>query len=165
MTAHILGSPRAPRYRWIPWLYVGGMALVICVNAALVYFAIREPIGIVAASPYEKGLHFNRELAQRARQDALGWQVAAGYFATTGNTGEIAIELRDGTGKPLAGLQPRVRLSRPIEVVAPIDVALTDQGNGRYSAIVAPPRHGQWDLTIDIAAPTLFNAVHRIVVP
>jgi len=30
---------------------------------------------------------------------------------------------------------------------------------------VASPHHGQWDLAIDIAAPTQFNAVHRIVVP
>jgi nitrogen fixation protein FixH len=164
MTIEVLGSQR-PRYRWIPLLYVAAMLLVVCVNAALVYFAIREPVGMVAASPYEKGLHFNAELAQRARQDALGWQVAVGYFAKTAGTGEIAIELRDSAGKPLAGLQPRIRLSRPIEVVAPIEVVLNDRGNGRYSAIVAPPRRGQWDLAVDVAGPMQFNAVHRIVVP
>jgi len=165
MTVDAFVSSRPRRYRWIPWLYVVAMTVVICVNAVLVYFAVREPVGVVAASPYEKGLHFNAELAQRARQDALGWQVAAGYFPKAGGTGEIAIELRDSAGKPLAGLQPHVRLSRPIEVVAPIDVVLNDQGNGRYTAIVAPPRRGQWDLAIDVAGPQTFNAVHRIVVP
>lgn len=165
MTVDAFVSARPRRYRWIPWLYVLAMTVVIGVNAVLVYFAVREPVGVVAASPYEKGLHFNTELAQRAQQDALGWQVAAGYFPQAGGTGEIAIELRDSNGKPLIGLQPRVRLTRPIEVVAPIDVVLKDQGNGRYAARIAPTRHGQWDVAIDIAAPHHFTAVHRIVVP
>jgi nitrogen fixation protein FixH len=153
-------------------LFVGAMLLVVCVNAGLVYFAVREPVGIVAASPYEKGLHFNSELAQRSRQDALGWQVSAGYFPNaagktsaniSGSNGQIVVELRDRAGKPLRGLAGQIRLVRPVEVLAPVDAILVEGNEGRYTATVALPRHGQWDVTIDIGDQ--FSAVHRIVVP
>jgi nitrogen fixation protein FixH len=155
------------RYRWIPWVFVGAMTLVICVNGVLVYFATREPVGTVASSPYEAGLKYNAVLNQRTRQAAQGWQVAAGYFPKSPGTGEVAVEIRDRTGKPLLGLQPHIRLSRPIEVVDPIDAVLVEEGRqGRYSTLIAVPRHGQWDVTIDIDEGTdRFTAVHRIVVP
>lgn len=157
--------PRTNRYRWIPWAFAGCMTVVIAVNAVLVYFATREPVGIVAASPYEAGLKFNAVLAQQARQASLGWQVSAGFFTKGDRTGMVAIDVRDRNGQALHGLKPRITLSRPVEVVDPVVVTLSEAGGGRYATTVTLPLHGQWDMTIDIDAPNRFTATHRIVVP
>jgi hypothetical protein len=37
------------RGRWIPWVFVGGMLLVVAVNLVLVWFALF--IGVAVASP------------------------------------------------------------------------------------------------------------------
>lgn len=156
---------RVGRYRWIPWVFVGAMTVVVVVNAGLVYFALRRPVGIVAASPYEAGLKFNAVLAQQARQASIGWRVAAGYFPAGDRTGTVAIDIRDKAGTVIRGLQPRITLLRPVDVVDPVIVALAETSPGRYAAMVALPLHGQWDMTIDIDAPHRFTATHRIVVP
>ena len=71
----IIAKPNT--YRWIPWVFVGAMALVVAVNGGLVYFALREPVGIIVKNPYQDGLRYNRTLEERQRQKAVGrWRPA-----------------------------------------------------------------------------------------
>ncbi|MGE0154886.1 MAG: FixH family protein [Reyranellaceae bacterium] len=146
---------QSDRYRWIPWVFVGAMAVVVAVNGGLVYFAIREPVGIIVKNPYQDGLRYNEKLAERREQAALGWQVAA---AVDGKAGagpfDVRIEARDRSGSPLSALSGKVRFERPVERLGAIETELTPLGNGQYVAAVRLPRPGQWELTVDFTDGT-----------
>ena len=64
------------RSTWIPWVFVGGMALVVLVNLVLVYAALSTFTGVTTGKSYDRGRSYNQVLAEAARQDALGWAAA-----------------------------------------------------------------------------------------
>ena len=145
----IIAKPNT--YRWIPWVFVGAMALVVAVNGGRGYFALREPVGIIVKNPYQDGLRYNRTLEERQRQKALGWQVAAGMSGKSAPSAtEIRIEARDGAGRVLDGLKGRMRFDRPVERLPAIEAELIQIGPGAYVASVVLPRPGQWDMTVDL---------------
>ena len=56
------------RGRYIPWLFVGGFAIVIAVNAVMIWFAVGSFSGLYSDRAREVGLHYNRRAQLRARQ-------------------------------------------------------------------------------------------------
>lgn len=145
-----MSQTQSHRYRWIPWVFVAAMAVVVAVNGGLVYFATREPVGLIVKNPYQDGLRYNERLAERREQRALGWQIAAAvYPAATAGSFEVRIEARDRSGAPLSMLAGKVRFDRPVERLATVETELKPLGNGYYLAAVKLPRPGQWDLTVD----------------
>jgi nitrogen fixation protein FixH len=132
----------------IPWIFVGGFAVVICANAALVVAASRSSVGLVVAKPYEKGVTYNRSLERMRTEETLGWDVDAGLD----RNGNLLVVVRDNAGKPLDGLTVASTLVRPIEGQALPELAMAADGGGRYKASVELPRHGQWDIEITAAA-------------
>lgn len=156
-------SPK-PTYRWIPWLFVAAMGLVVVVNGALVYFALGTRSAVIGKSPYEEGRHYAERLAERDAQAGQNWQVSAGYVGDL-HGGRIDIDLRDAAGKPIDGAQVVVRVGRPVGNLPADRVALQQQGQGHYSAAYTVTSAGQWDLAIDIAGVGLgFASEKRIVV-
>jgi nitrogen fixation protein FixH len=148
-------QPRSNRYRWIPWVFVAAMGVVVVVNGGLVYFATREPVGIVVKNPYQDGLRYNETLKERRQQAALGWQIAAGVFGEAGASPvEVRVEAKDANGQPLPYLQGRILFDRPVEKLPPIESELASTGNGNYIGVAALPRAGQWDLTIEFSDGT-----------
>jgi nitrogen fixation protein FixH len=143
------------RYRWIPWVFVAAMGLVVAVNGGLVYFATREPVGIVVKNPYQDGLRYNETLKERRQQAALGWQIAAGVLGESGTSPvEVRVEAKDADGRPLLYLQGRIVFERPVEKLPPIEGELAAIGSGNYVGAAALPRAGQWDLTIEFTDGT-----------
>ena len=55
---------------------VAFFALIIAVDVVFMVLAYRTFSGQVASNPYEAGLAFNKTLAQREREAALGWSAA-----------------------------------------------------------------------------------------
>lgn len=145
-------QPHANRYRWIPWMFVGAMAIVVAVNGGLIYFATREPVGIVVKNPYQDGLRYNETLKERRQQAALGWHISAGVFGVAGAAPvEIRVEAKDASGQPLPYLQGRIVFERPVEKLPPIESELAAVGRGSYIGTAVLPRAGQWDLTIEFS--------------
>lgn len=75
--------------KWIPWYFVLVFLVVVCVNGFFVYTAVTTHTGLVTKSPYEKGLSYNKKIAEARRQEnlssnrmsALRQGVCAGSFA------------------------------------------------------------------------------------
>jgi nitrogen fixation protein FixH len=156
---------RRNAYRWIPWTFVGGLAVVVAVNGVLAYFAIVSSTGLVTEQPFERGNDYNRVLDAAAAQDALGWRGAV-HFAPSGDSGgALAAELTDRSGRPLSGLSVTARLVRPVEPLPDLVVPLAEIGGGRYAAVTAVSRPGQWDVQVVARqGAALFAFAQRIVV-
>ncbi len=143
------------RYRWIPWVFVAAMSVVVAVNGGLIYFATREPVGIVVKNPYQDGLRYNETLKERRQQAALGWQIAAGVFGEAGASPvEVKVEAKDASGQPLPYLQGTILFERPVEKLPPIRGELAALGGGNYIGTAVLPRAGQWALTIEFTDGT-----------
>jgi nitrogen fixation protein FixH len=129
-------------------LFIAAFLLVLGVNATLIFFAQRTFSGLETASPYERGLDYNRTLAAEAAQAKLGWQHEAAFAAGDGSGRTLTVRMTDRDGRPLDGLALSAYLVRPSS--EGLDMTLTVQatGDGRYVAHFALPAPGQWELRV-----------------
>jgi nitrogen fixation protein FixH len=152
--ASAFASPRPQsRDRWIPWVFVACMLLVVAVNATLVYFATQSWGGLVSNHAFQRGVAYNRLIAEAAAEEALGWKADVAYRpATDGKAAALVVALRDADGKPMDGAAIAIEAQRPLEAQAPLAVELHYVGDGRYAASMDALRVGQWDIRLTVAA-------------
>lgn len=125
----------ARRDGWIPWVFVGGMLVVVAVNAVMIYLALSTFTGLTTAQSYDRGRAYNRVLEEAARQEALGWtaQVAA--------RGErLSVTVTDREGRAVEGILA-AELVRPIEGTR-VPLGATDP---RAGFALPDLRPGQWE--------------------
>lgn len=125
------------RGRWIPWIFVGGMLVVVVVNGVLIFQALTTFTGVSVGGAYDRGRTYNRVLHEAARQDALGWTLNARI-----EIGRIIVNARDAGGAPIQGVL-EAHLLRPLDGqrVALPDTAAT----GRFMLELPELRAGLWE--------------------
>jgi len=152
--------PDPRRSRWIPYVFVGGMLLVVAVNGVLVYAALSTFTGVTVTRSYERGRGYNQVLAEAARQEALGWQAEVAWVA-----GRLRVAVADREGLPVGGRLQGVLL-RPLEGMArPLDLATA--AAGRWVADAGNLAPGQWEAQLVLHGSTgeRFDIRRRFVVP
>lgn len=155
---------------WYPWLFVGGLGLVVAVNGVLITVAIDSFSGLQTTQPYERGLEYNRILASARAQEALGWQVTLDVtpVGEGGLPQRVDIEARflDPEGRGLDGMAVEALLLRPAARGHDLEVPLVGRGGGRYVASPDLPLRGQWELRIVAAGKDMtWQSSRRILVP
>lgn len=157
MTQHAEATRRSA---WIPWVFVGGMLLVVVVNGILVWASVSTFTGVTVGRAYERGRGYDQVLAEAARQDALGWTAEVRLA-----DGALRIGAADREGRPVPGRIEGVLL-RPLEGT---EVALEFRalGAGRWTAPVEVPRPGLWEarLTLWGGNGQPFDIRQRVMVP
>ncbi len=126
------------RGRWIPWIFVGGMLVVVVVNGVLIFQALSTFTGVSVGQAYDRGRTYNHILAEAARQDALGWTLN-----TRLEGGRVIVNARDRGGAPIQGVLEGHML-RPLDgerVALPETVA-----TGRFTLELPELRAGLWEL-------------------
>lgn len=168
----MIGNPTAGRRArqpgwWYPWIFIGGMTVVVVVNIVLAVAAVRTFPGLETNDAYRKGLAYNDVLAAARAQAARGWQVAVAFVPDSGRgAGELQVVFRDRDGRPLDGLRVGARLTRPLGAEASQTADLQARGDGLYAAHVALPFAGQWDADIHAGGNTeQFQTRQRLRVP
>ena len=153
-----LSGPR--RSAWIPWVFVGGMLLVVAVNAVLVVASVTTFTGVTVPGAYDRGRAYNQVLAEAARQDALGWQAEV-----SAERGLLRVAVRDREGLPVAGRLDGV-LRAPVEGTE-LPIFLVSAAPGAWQAVLEAPRAGQWQvrLTVTGAAGERFEIRRTVVLP
>ena len=148
------------RGRWIPWVFVGMMLLVIGVNGILIASALRSFTGTTTGHAYDRGRAYNHILAEAERQAALGWQASVALAG-----GVLSVGVVDGGGAPVGGRLTGLLL-RPLDGrTLPLDFA--EAGPGRWTAPALPPAAGQWEarLTLRDAAGRHLDIRQRVIAP
>jgi nitrogen fixation protein FixH len=135
----------ASRSRYIPWLFVAGFAIVIVVNATMIWFAVDSFSGLYTPKPRDRGLHYDEVVAEQKARDALGWRIEAQWRA---EERRLAIAVFDAASQPLAGARVFVELVRPVEKRPPLAVAMEAADIGRFAGRIELPERGNWDLDI-----------------
>ncbi len=123
-----------------------GIAAAVGAIAATVWVGVSVREDTVVAHPYEDGL---RQDAERHARAALGLAVSLPGLPDAG-AGPIAFELRDRAGKPVDDAQVAVELSRPDTSRGERAAPARPLGGGRWTADLAFPEPGPWDVRFDV---------------
>ena len=148
------------RGRWIPWVFVGMMLLVIGVNGVLITSAVRSFTGTTTGHSYDRGRAYNHILEEAERQAALGWRARV-----TLAEGTLSVAVADRAEAPVDGRLTGLLL-RPLDGrTVPLDFAAV--APGRWSAAAQPPAPGQWDarLTLHDAGGRHLDIRQRVIAP
>ena len=137
------------RSNYIPWLFVAGFGVVVAVNSLMIWLAVGSFSGLYSNHARERGLYYNRVVAEQRSRDALHWQVDAKWLP---DANRLQLVVTGANGKPLAGAQVSGELVRPVEKRPPFPIALSDLGEGQFTAHFDLPSRGNWDLDIVVEA-------------
>lgn len=130
-----MSMPMERKSNWIPWIFVGGMLVVVVVNGFMAFFAISTFTGLTTGQAFDRGRAYNQVLAEAARQDALGYTVQVRLAGA-----RIALSVTDREGRPVPGVI-EAYLQRPIEGTRVALGAAAPQ-EGFAAPDLAP---GQWE--------------------
>lgn len=165
--AHSLPKPPPPvKGRITGWHVLIGMVLffgiVIGVDTLFIMKAYKTFSGQVASNPYETGLTFNRTLAQRQKEAALGWNAGVETPRDEHGGTSVIVSLEDRDGQPLTKLSLTGTLERPATEVGRQVLNFKPLGDGRYQA--SARLDGAWDLRASARdASNLFEIETRLV--
>jgi nitrogen fixation protein FixH len=162
---HRGGAPRQWTGRTILLTLLGFFGLIFVANGALVYEALSTLTGVDTASAYQAGRQYEQEVALAKAQDARHWRVDAKVLPAADGA-RLDIVARDAAGQPLSGLEASAQFERPTDRRLDRDVALTDDGAGRFHGSAALAA-GQWDLVIEFSrrGEQLFRSRNRVMLP
>jgi nitrogen fixation protein FixH len=155
-----LGDLRPRRSLWIPWIFVGGMLLVVVVNGGLIFAALSTFTGVTVGRSFDRGRTYNHVLQAAARQEALGWQAAVRWEA-----GLLHVSMRDREGLPVEGEWEGVLL-RPLQGLEhPLDFHAA--GRAANLAEAQPELPGLWEARLRFLGRggEAFEVRRRIIVP
>ncbi|MEM9705215.1 MAG: FixH family protein [Pseudomonadota bacterium] len=120
---------------------------ISAVNAVFVTLAIKSFPGEHEEKSYLQGLAFNKTLASRDQQSALGW-VSSIDALELSEDGVATITLRfmDSNRSPLVGLSVSGTMSQPVDDNFDQALQFTSLGAGQYQATAANISPGVWRL-------------------
>lgn len=142
------------------------LGLTIAANIWLIRVANGDPSFAVEENYYQRGVHWDDEMAQRRHNAALGWRaVASATPIRRGYGSDVRVALNDAA-RPIDGAVVTVRAVHLARAGMPFDITLTARDAGAYEARVPIERAGLWELRIDVRRGTdRFTAIERLDVP
>src|SRR5688572_20826521 len=105
------------------------VAVILCLTIAgniwLVRLANSDPSFAVEENYYERGVQWDAELAQRARNAELGWRLLATLSTVErGRGADLRVALSDSAIAPIAGATVVVRAVHVARANDPVEVTL-----------------------------------------
>ena len=139
------------------------LGTTIAANIWLIRVASGDPSFAVEENYYQRGVHWDDEMAQRARNVSLGWKLAASLSPIQAGRGsDLRIALSDSEVRPINGASVVVKVVHVARANDPVEVSLVAGAPGQYEARVPLERAGLWELRIDVhRGPDRFTATER----
>ena len=152
---------------WYPYLLLGLLGFVMCINGLMAYFATSTFNGVITENAYEKGVHYNETLDAARTQSELNWVVKAEFVpGSSGHKGGVTLVYKDKNGQTIDGLDVQALIDRPNVTGNEQRISFTAKGKGIYAADVTFPEAGQWDFDIvAIGSDATYQLQRRFVVP
>jgi nitrogen fixation protein FixH len=147
-------------------MLVGFFLFVGAVNGVMIYKAVKTFSGEVVPHPYERGLAYNREIAQAREQAARDWKVDVRLARAASGEIEIVVTARDANGGEISGVDMNALFAAPADLAKDVRVTLAETAPGRYVGVAAiPPGQRDLVLTAESAGKQLFRSKNRIEAP
>jgi nitrogen fixation protein FixH len=151
--------------RWIPWMFVAFLAVVLVANGTLVAIALSTWTGLSTTNAYQKGLAYNQTLEAARAQAALGWQAELVFTQLEEQRGRLDLFLKNAAGVPIERAEVRASLVRPTQQGHDFDLLLESRGGGKYTHTIEVPIAGIWDTRVNVEKEQqVFYLQRRILV-
>lgn len=140
------------------------LGLGVAANIWLIRTASNDPSFAIEENYYERGVHWDDELAQRATNRALGWKVVATMTPEgKGNDAVLQIMLTDSAVVPIEGALVVVKAMHVARSRNPMQITLDSAAPGQYRARFPIQRAGLWEFQIDVQRGSdRFTATERL---
>jgi nitrogen fixation protein FixH len=144
-------------------MIVGFFLFVGAVNGVMIYKAVKTFSGEVTPHPYERGLAYNRDIAQAREQAMRAWKVEARLSRLVSGETEIRVVARDGDGADVSGAEMTALFAAPADLAKDVRVKLGETAPGRYAGKAIVPA-GQRDLVLTASrgGDELFRSKNRV---
>src|SRR5687768_354460 len=108
--------------RW-PMAVTTILGITVAANIWLIRTASGDPSFAIEENYYERGVHWDDELAQRATNRALGWKVVATMTREgTGNDAVLHVVLTDSAVAPIEGASIVVKAMHVARARDPVEL-------------------------------------------
>jgi nitrogen fixation protein FixH len=151
---------RHSAWRFFPWAVIGGLGIVVLVNAGMVFAALHSFPGQAGSEDFALSNHYDAVLDREARDAALGWTVTA----VADDSGRPLVMLTQRDSTPLRGASVAASAERPIGAPQPRTLGFRETTPGHYLADAALPVFGQWELTLSASVGGSAMTITRRVV-
>lgn len=138
-----------------PWLLAAGLLGVVGVNVTMLFVANSDANGsVVEPDYYRKAVQWDSTMAHRAASDRLGWTATVSLVAggdvpgSRAGAGTLRVTLVDSTGVGIAGAVVGAVLIHNTDAGRPLELALRDEGEGRYEVDVPLAHAGLWEVRV-----------------
>jgi len=121
--------------------------VIIAANAIFITLALKSFPGETEEHPYLKGVNYNKTLAERAKQAALGWRAEVVKAEKSGAGAAIGLRLFDAADRPLLHLRVDGALQRPAYNREDTTLTFKLTNQGVYLANVELLTPGAWNLS------------------
>ncbi|MEL6586341.1 MAG: FixH family protein [Pseudomonadota bacterium] len=135
-------------------MFVAGFSVIITVNLALAFNAVRTFPGIETKNSYVVSQAFE---ADRAAQTALGWDVSARLAQ-----GQVLLSIRDAEGDPVSPRIVSATLGRATTTAQDVAPVFVFDGRDLVAPFVDQP--GNWNLRLKAIAADGTPFRQRIIV-
>ncbi len=148
-------------WRWFPWALIGGLGIVVLVNAGMVFAALKSFPGKAGSEDFALSNRYDTVLQRSERDAALGWTIQASTDAA--RVPVVVLTARDGA--PLQGASLEGVAGRPLGPAETHRLAFHELSAGRYVADAVLPERGQWELTLSVdSGGSQIAATRRVIV-
>ena len=126
------------------------LVTIVALSAVIGSVIVGEKVfdGLVVEKPYEKGLQWDKT---RNEKTELGWNVVLKNRAFSAGENDVIISVFDKDGRPLAGAQAIITISRPATTAYDKNYETTLLGVGSYKVKANFPLYGYWDLKVTVS--------------
>ncbi|MHA6264600.1 FixH family protein [Arenibacterium sp. CAU 1754] len=134
-------------------LFIGAFGVIIAVNIALAYSAVKTFPGLEAKNSFVASQQFD---VRRKAQEALGWTVRA-----DAQDGQVRLEITDAQGAPVEVAKLKATLGRATHVKEDVEPDFVFDG----SAYVAPVDlgAGNWNIRMVARASNGTEFTQRVI--
>ena len=136
-----------------PWVigWVALVAIVLVVNAVMVYLAVTTNPGLVRDDYYERGREMEATIASRL-SDGPGWSMSIDTPADTRAESDTTIRffVVDKAGQPVTPDGVTYFAYRPSDVDRDFSLPMRPEGSGRYVVKVRFSLAGLWDTLVSV---------------
>lgn len=134
-----MSTETKPFGRTVLFYFLGFFGVMLAANLVMATLAVKTMSGLVTDHPYEKGLAYNKVVAEEKKQEALGWSGDIDY-----KDGKLSFVLRDHAGKEIKPESVKAWIVRPTRDGMDFTAELI---NG--VATVKFPAEGLWEVHVD----------------
>ncbi|QGM44788.1 FixH family protein [Methylocystis heyeri] len=144
-------------------IFLGFFGVVFAVNGVMAYLAVTTFSGEVEQHAYERGLAYNRDIADAREQAARGWKVEVSLQRRAAGQATIVVVAHDAKGAEPTGAVFSARLEFPADRKRDQALSLRETAPGRYEAdFTASPGARELVLTAEQGGREAFRSRNRV---